>query len=211
MDLPTDPPYRLPLADEPSVLDPERALPETIPCLSMRQPWASLMMICAPEIERATTSLPEGRICLPAKSLETRSWKTPYRGPLLLHASKNIQDLLDLFYSQVFHEVLRGWGGFATPEAVPVGCLLGLNRLEAIFRTEQITFKDGLRPSSDGGLDRYEAAFGDYSPGRWAWHLPCPVPFAEPIPYRGRQSLFDVPVAILPDQAQATLHRWNMP
>ena len=204
MQYPTDPQYHLPF-----LVPKRRRLPETIPCLSMRQPWASLLFIGNPEIRAATEHLPppsagggKGSLCIPAKSLETRSWKTRHRGPLLIHASKNVEDLLDLFYSEPFYEVLRGWGGFESPDDVPVGCILGLNRLDAIFRTEQIELMDG--PS-----DRYEKAFGDFGPGRYAWHLPSPVPFAEPIPYKGALYLFDVPVEILPGSAKAALHRWN--
>ena len=51
-------------------------------------------------------------------------------------------------------------------------------------------------------LTQFERAFGKYDPGRYAWHLPCPVPFEEAIPYRGRQGLFDVPTAILPANAR---------
>lgn len=39
-------------------------------CLSIREPWASL-------------------IASGQKTIETRTWKTNYRGPVLLHASKH--------------------------------------------------------------------------------------------------------------------------
>ena len=61
---------------------------------------------------------------------------------------------------------------------------------------------------SDGPFDRFEAAFGNYDPGRYAWHLPCPVPFEEPIPYRGYQYPFDVPTEILPANTKDALQRW---
>ncbi|MDP3703221.1 MAG: hypothetical protein Q8R78_02410 [Candidatus Omnitrophota bacterium] len=41
-----------------------------------------------------------------------------------------------------------------------------------------------------------ERAFGDYSPGRWAWELKNPRRLAAPIPCRGRQGMWDVPPEI---------------
>ena len=38
---------------------------------------------------------------------------------------------------------------------------------------------------------------GDYSPGRWAWVLMGVSQLAVPIPYKGRQGLFEIPDKIL--------------
>ncbi len=43
--------------------------PRTMPCLSLSQPWATL-------------------IAVGAKTMETRSWRTYYAGPLAIHAAK---------------------------------------------------------------------------------------------------------------------------
>lgn len=37
-----------------------------------------------------------------------------------------------------------------------------------------------------------EKAFGDYSPGRWAWRLANPVLFDEPVPWRGALGLWSI-------------------
>ena len=43
-----------------------------LPCLSLRQPWASALFLLG-------------------KDVENRTWFTTYRGPLLIHASKTIE------------------------------------------------------------------------------------------------------------------------
>ena len=38
-----------------------------------------------------------------------------------------------------------------------------------------------------------ELAFGDFTAGRYAWKLANPRRFDKPIPFRGRQQIFNVP------------------
>jgi hypothetical protein len=45
-----------------------------------------------------------------------------------------------------------------------------------------------------------ELSFGDYAPGRFAWKLENPRRFETPIPFRGRQQLFDVPDELVAEQ-----------
>lgn len=44
--------------------------------------------------------------------------------------------------------------------------------------------------------DSPERAFGDYAPGRYAWLLANVRALPEPVPCRGYQQLWDVPIAV---------------
>ena len=67
-------------------------------CLSVRQPWASL-------------------IIHDMKRVEFRTWATPHRGPLLIHAGKARPDA----------DGCREWQ--ADPDGLPLGALLGVAEL----------------------------------------------------------------------------------
>lgn len=69
--------------------------PSVIRCLSVRQPWASLIF------------RPRNR-----KDIENRSWLTHYRGPLLIHASRRVD-------RNAFEE----FG--LDPDSLPTGVILG--------------------------------------------------------------------------------------
>lgn len=132
--------------------------------ISLWQPWASLVIVGA-------------------KQYETRSWKTSYRGTLVIHAaSKWNAELetiarLDNFTMSLIHAGLH-------PLKLPRGVALGTVELIDIIPTETLVFKEGL--------DAKEQAFGDFSPGRWAWKLANPVMFPEPILCAGHQRLWEV-------------------
>ncbi len=57
------------------------------PALSIRQPWAELIM--------------QGR-----KTLEIRSWQADYRGPLWIHAGLHVDEALDRRFG--LHDLFRG-------------------------------------------------------------------------------------------------------
>lgn len=133
--------------------------------LSLWQPWASL-------------------IVWGAKEYETRSWPTNYRGKLAIHAAKRKPTYNDtLHMKDEFYAVLRENLGpsYASLEHLPLGAMLCVCELEAVYRTEQCALH----------LSDKERAFGDYSPGRAAWKLKVIEVFDRPIPTRGMQGLFD--------------------
>lgn len=127
--------------------------------LSLREPWATLLLL--------------GR-----KRIETRSWRTSYRGPLLLHASaakinKNdphIQELLALVPGapmQYGHIVCR--------------CTLaGCAPMDGPFLQE---------------MERHplERLCGEYAPGRFAWLLEDVEPLERPVPAKGMLGLWAPP------------------
>jgi activating signal cointegrator 1 len=173
-------------------------------CLSLWQPWATL--------------LATGK-----KRVETRSWELRYRGPLLIHAAKKWEpelaevavglffrgnlESLGIVFDADERAIKAGWG-------LPFGAIVGRVDVTDCFRTEDV--RDGLSEATVATGPGYrlldinisERAFGDYSPGRFAFLCANAVKFDVPIPYRGAQGLFDVPDQVLgkpPTPAQPDL------
>ncbi len=132
--------------------------------LSLLQPWASL-------------------VALGEKQIETRSWKTDYRGPLLIHASKGWQ----AWQAQLTRDA-PFWMPFSlgsTPKE-----LLPWNARGVILC--QVFLVDCLRVEDvKCGLSEKERAFGDYTDGRFAWMFEDLTPLKEPIPAKGSLGLWE--------------------
>lgn len=143
--------------------------------ISLLQPWASLVV-------------------MGAKQIETRSWNTKYRGPLLIHASKKYtgeQKSLGVDFN------LKHGAGLRITDDLPVGQIIGSINLIETFSTERVftgaggivftintkvMVGDELRMMN---ITKAEEAFGDYSPGRYGWLLSDPVQFTTGIPVKG--------------------------
>ncbi len=133
-------------------------------CLSLRQPFATLVI-------------------LGAKRAETRSWPTQHRGPLAIHAARQFPlDARALCEREPFRTVLEA-AGYPTAEQLPLGAILGIVDVTDCRPAEDFD----VDPASD------EAAFGDFRPGRWGWLLANPSGLPLPIPCKGQLGLFDVP------------------
>lgn len=136
-----------------------------IKAISLWQPWASLMAIGA-------------------KELETRSWATRYRGPLAIHAAKRWRiEQEDFFWREPYRSALAE-AGFDNPNDLPLGCVLSVGNLVALYRTEKVR----VRLQAAGRDD--ELAFGNYKDGRWAWHLEDMKALKKPLPQKGAQGLW---------------------
>jgi len=135
--------------------------------LSLTQPWATLVVSGA-------------------KSFETRSWTTSYRGPLLIHAAKGFPS-----FARNFAETERALGRL--PGKLPFGAIVGKVLLKNVYRTDEIA------PT----LTALERLYGDYAWGRWAWELTDAVMFDDPIPYKGALGLFDVTLLLPKAMKQA--------
>src|SRR5689334_18391016 len=91
---------------------------KTMKCLSVIQPWASL-------------------IVAGAKRFETRSWCTSHRGPLAIHAARTFPEpARDLCLEEPFRSILvdmsvKSWFD------LPVGAVLGTVRLVDCVRTNE--------------------------------------------------------------------------
>jgi hypothetical protein len=114
------------------------------------------------------------------KKIETRSWKTFYRGPLLIHAAVK---KVERGYAPM---LLRRAGVKPPPDwpmhsYFPYGCVLAIVDLVDCVETERL---------SPGTPERF---FGDYSPGRFGWVTANLRRIRPVIPWKGAQGLWDVP------------------
>lgn len=135
----------------------------TIKALSLWEPWATLM-------------------ALGAKTIETRSWCTSYRGPLLICASKRlvVREMLSVLRLPEFKAALVKPGETLSdvPPRLHFGRAVAVVDLVCCVPTEQATEHDN------------ETAFGDYSPGRFAW-VTKNLRRIRPFPVTGHQGLWD--------------------
>ena len=151
-------------------------------------------------------------ISLGMKKIETRSWATSYRGPLAIHAAKGPGDLgsfkamRDLCGTQPFFDALmRIVPDFDTYcdrdaifERLPLGAIVAVCEVVCCVPTEAAEdgFFGGPRSIETGfqrlwKLTDQERAFGDYSPGRFAWLLSDIRALPEPIPVKGALGLWE--------------------
>ena len=144
-----------------------------VKCLSLTQPYATLM-------------------ALGLKRIETRSWATQYRGPLVIHAAKGFPPASrDLCETEPFKGALASYG-ITSWRQLPLGALLATVRLCVILDIVGpgawwFSVVPGLVPPVEP-----ERSYGNYTAGRCAWLTSDACAFSEPIPYRGRLGLFDV-------------------
>ncbi len=141
--------------------------------LSLIQPWASL-------------------VAIGAKQIETRSWKTLYRGTLAIHAAK----------------------GFPCHGPEQMGVIVAVCELTAVHRIPlqpqhfaRFDVPTQHRLSSypvilpplewrEGFGHSHEFDFGDYTAGRFAWILTDVCALKEPIVCKGALGLWDVPANV---------------
>lgn len=114
--------------------------------LSVRQPWATVLV--------------EG-----VKTIETRTWATPYRGPLVICASSAPKDM---FWFDAVDKVHR---------LMHAGCIIGV-----------VDLLD-CRPMTE---DDEDAAMCDLYDGAYAWVMKTRH-FCRPDRVVGRLGLFDIP------------------
>jgi hypothetical protein len=133
---------------------------------TLRQPWATLVVTGA-------------------KVIETRSFATNHRGPVLIHASKTMTAFEEkLCTKQPFKKMLKDF------DEAPLGCIIG--KVDIISVVDVEFYKrcgKGIPLHHDKPYSKkdweIEFAFGDYSPGRYGWLLDKPVPFKHHIPFSG--------------------------
>ena len=130
--------------------------------LTLTQPWSTL-------------------VALGVKNIETRSWSTPYRGRLAIHAAKGVPpDARLICRREPFKRVLMA-AGIESLADLPLGVLLATVLLVDCVPTGKVRSQ----------LSSEEYAFGDYSAGRWAWLLDDVQPLSEPVPACGALGLWD--------------------
>ena len=132
--------------------------------LSVKQPWASLIMTGYKEVE-------------------IRTWKTDYRGQLVIHTgTRGDSEAVDKF-----------WGkdkSLIEKTDLPRGCILGKIELVDIVELYAPNWSD---------WKCYHRVSGVW-PGHplFAWWLSNPIKLKNPIPYKGQQGLFNIPDGLIP-------------
>lgn len=141
---------------------------DIIKCLSIRQPFASWLADPQWFLDRG----------IPPKRIENRDWSTRYRGPLLIHASKQ-------FESGAIDSWSRRWPQLRACASVtradyPAGAIVGIADLV------------NCASESDD----------PWFVGEYGFVLANARPIG-PVPYRGSLGLFDVPRSVV-EQSLAT-------
>jgi len=145
--------------------------------ISIQQPWASLAV-------------------LGFKKIETRSWKTNYRGELLIHAScgKNYKRLDNNNPLWSHYNRLCALKQIDSIDGLPFGAIIGKVKLSEVTTTDfykQCSLSIPLRDRYSKPEWAQELAFGDYSPGRYGWLFSDPLVFDKPILVKGRLGLWE--------------------
>lgn len=154
--------------------------------LSIWQPYASL-------------------IAINAKQYETRSWATKYRGPLAIHAAaKSPAAVYKIVDSDVVREIEKALAplgsvgeniGHLRAKCLPLGKVIAIaNLTDCIQITEEFA----------ASVSAEERAFGDWTPGRYAWKFEkvCILPFF--IKAKGQQGLWNLQTDKINDKGEYT-------
>ena len=147
--------------------------------ITILEPWASL-------------------IACGSKKIETRSWRTNYRGKIAIHAGKKfMHGSIEKFIA------IEGWDRYAKmsrpleqnnmylEEGVTLGCVVAIANL-----VDCVQFTYSLLPGRNTILlngqevAESERMFGDCTAGRWGWILEN-IQRIEPVPAKGQQGLWN--------------------
>ena len=131
--------------------------------LSVTRPWPTFMF----------------RRDEPVKTIENRTWFTPYRGPLLIHAARSWQGSALDFVWQKFGLTGLSWDQHDYP--------LGIVGLVDVVDVCAAEIRPG-RVCECGGW----AAFGQYH-----WRIANPRPLVEPVPCKGSLGLWVPPADVM--------------
>lgn len=141
------------------------------------------LTICQPF---AHLVLPEAPGAMPPKRVENREWATAYRGLLLIHAGKS---RAWLSVENVGGRSIDPRYGLAIDQLV-FGAIVGVAHLVDCLHIDAIE-----RGDAD---DRYPWIYEHaHVEGTYCWVLDRARRFERPIPYTGRQGLFDIPDQVL--------------
>lgn len=157
--------------------------------LSLWQPYASL-------------------IAVGAKPFETRDWAPPWHligQRIAVHAAKRrpTRDEVDMLLLNGI-ELILGPGG---PDALSYGAVVCTAVLRGAYQTGgwghgRIAPVAAVAGPTPPRTTIPTDTWGDYSPGRWCWHLVDVHPLDPPVPLKGRQGLFAIEDSLLPEAAR---------
>lgn len=143
--------------------------------LSIRQPWASLIIKGAPVFKSVDN--PDGQsshvefIGLVFKTIENRDWSTDFRGRIYVHASKKEDDFIETMRWLGEHIGLAPFACLllSAKEYSPRGCILG-----EVDITDCVTKSDS-----------------PWFVGKYGLVLANPVAYSKPIPCKGKLWFFE--------------------
>ncbi len=147
-------------------------------------------------------------IALGAKKIETRGWYTDYRGPLAIHAAKRcVRTELNYYAEELLWRGalnLKPQKGNRLWDILPFGSIIAvayLTQCDNVFKIkDSVLYQTHRRPWDDKKIYTWlEYELGDFSLGRFGWILEDVKARQKPIPFRGAQGLFGVPVSLLVD------------
>lgn len=133
--------------------------------ISLWQPWASL-------------------VALQEKLWETRSRQISHRGPIAIHAAKVTEHALIYTRCDPFKSAMER-NAIADRKELPYGAIVAIANLSEIVTTTE-WLRRFCKTPADRKADK-EYCFGNYEPGRFAWHLENIRPLVKPLQMRGRQ------------------------
>lgn len=141
-------------------------------CLTVRQPWASL-------------------IAAGVKTIETRPWSTKHRGRIGIHAGKRLYTAADkhadptTWWAALDALALERSGGVYD---LPYGALVATAELVDCVRAENLIHESTAPVAEPWGHEHYivdldrQLPLGDFSPGRYVWLLRDIKPTTERCP-----------------------------
>jgi len=146
--------------------------------LTLHQPWASLIAIGKKPFETRDRPAPE-KLIGERIAIHAGLWPV----------DASLETEFDFMFTIAFGGDL-GWSA-----TLPLGAVLCTARLAGSYRCERLS--DDMRPIEVRHSPRSPTrqtipfdAFGDYRPGRWAYHLVDLETFGEPVPTRGKQGFW---------------------
>lgn len=156
--------------------------------LTLTQPWATL-------------------IAIGAKRIETRSWGTPFRGRIAIHAAKGLgpvggrrgfqEQCATPPFDAVLGKHLVDCGATVSArkagDAIPLGAIVATAHLVDV---KQINIALRAKVLAQV-ITPFEIEFGDYTDGRYAWFFEDVRALPEPIYCNGALSLWEIPVEIV--------------
>lgn len=157
------------MPEEKRIVWPDELAGHTIPVLSIRLPYPTL-------------------IAMGIKRYETRGWLTKYRGPILIQCGKTCGDEEVANWNTAYQFISRPGVGSELDDLqkhvakwdykVQLGSLLAVADM---IDCEQLMHAP----------DPVEEAFGTFGRGRYGFRMARVCPLSEPIPLRGMQGIFE--------------------
>lgn len=143
--------------------------------LSIRQPWASLIIKGAPIFKSVDNGDGSSRVefvDLIYKDIENRNWATDFRGRICVHAPAREDDFLETMKWLGEHIGLAPFACMLLSSKVysPKGCIIGeVDIVDCVLASDSLWFV-----------------------GKYGFVLRNPVPYAKPIPCKGKLGFFKV-------------------